>query len=122
MVQGYAFQELHHNERLACILGDFVDGANVGMVQRGRSSRFTAEAFQGLRIFRDVPRQELQRDKAAEFEVFSLVDHTHPAATEFLDDAVVRDGLADHLARILRARKDQVNESRGDGENLGLLA
>ena len=36
MVQGYAFEELHHNERLACILGDFVDGANVGMVQSGR--------------------------------------------------------------------------------------
>ena len=28
--------------------------------------------------------------------VLSLVDHAHPAATEFLDDAVMRDGLADH--------------------------
>jgi hypothetical protein len=25
------------------------------------------------------------------------VDHAHPATTEFLDDAIVRDGLAEHL-------------------------
>jgi hypothetical protein len=30
-----------------------------------------------------------------ELRVFGLVDHTHPAAAKFLDDAVVRDGLAD---------------------------
>src|ERR1700730_10650244 len=29
--------------------------------------------------------------------VLGLVHHTHPATTELLDDAVVRDGLADHL-------------------------
>jgi hypothetical protein len=28
--------------------------------------------------------------------VFSFVDHTHPTATQLLDDAVVRDGLPDH--------------------------
>ena len=28
--------------------------------------------------------------------VLGLVDHTHPAAAELLNDAVVRDGLADH--------------------------
>ena len=28
--------------------------------------------------------------------VLSLVDDTHPAAAQLLNDAVVRDGLADH--------------------------
>ncbi len=28
--------------------------------------------------------------------VLSLVDHTHTTTTQFLDDAVMRDGLADH--------------------------
>src|ERR1700682_1497241 len=28
--------------------------------------------------------------------VLSLIDHAHPAATEFLDNAVVRDGLVNH--------------------------
>jgi hypothetical protein len=31
-----------------------------------------------------------------QFYVFSLVNHTHAAAAELLDDAVVRNGLADH--------------------------
>jgi len=30
--------------------------------------------------------------------VLGLVDHTHPAAAELLDDPVVRNGLADHAA------------------------
>src|ERR1700682_6098129 len=28
--------------------------------------------------------------------VLSLIDHAHPAATKFLDNAVVRDGLVNH--------------------------
>ena len=29
-------------------------------------------------------------------DVLGLLDHTHPAAAQLLDDAVVRDGLANH--------------------------
>jgi hypothetical protein len=36
--------------------------------------------------------------KAMQSRVLSLVHDTHPAATEFLQDAVVRDSLADHNA------------------------
>ena len=74
---------------------DFVDGADVGMVQRGGGPRLAAKAFQGLRVLGHIVGQELQGDEAAEFSVLGLVDHTHPAAAELLDDAVVRDGLAD---------------------------
>jgi hypothetical protein len=45
---------------------------------------------------RDIIGQELQGDEALKLGILGLVDHSHPAATEFLDDAVVRDGLADH--------------------------
>jgi signal transduction histidine kinase len=38
-------------------------------------------------------------DKAPERGVLGLVDHTHPAATELLDNAVVRNDLADHFDR-----------------------
>jgi serine/threonine protein kinase len=31
-----------------------------------------------------------------QLQVFSLIDHTHAAATELFQDAIVRDGLADH--------------------------
>jgi hypothetical protein len=40
--------------------------------------------------------QELECHKTTKLGVLGLVDHTHPTAAEFLDDAVVRDSLADH--------------------------
>ncbi len=40
--------------------------------------------------------QKLERDETAETGVLRLINNSHPAATELLDDAVVRDGLADH--------------------------
>ena len=46
--------------------------------------------------FGDVIRQKLQSDKASEFNVLGLVHHTHPTTAELLDNAIVRDGLADH--------------------------
>ena len=36
-----------------------------------------------------------RRDETPKLSVFSLVNHTHPAATKFFDDVVVRDGAAD---------------------------
>ena len=47
----------------------------------------------------DIIRQELERDKKTKLCVLSLVHNTHPAATEFLDDPVVRHGLAHKLGK-----------------------
>src|SRR5215472_8783953 len=43
----------------------------------------------------DALRKEFQGNKAVQANVFSFVDHTHSAATKFLDNSVVRNGLAD---------------------------
>jgi hypothetical protein len=40
--------------------------------------------------------EKLQRDEAPQLGVLSLVDHSHATAAEFLDNAVARNGLADH--------------------------
>jgi hypothetical protein len=40
-------------------------------------------------------RKKFQGDEAPEFGVLGFVDPTHAAAAKLLDDAVVRDGLAD---------------------------
>ena len=66
------------------------------MVQRRSSTRFAPETLQRLRVLRDIVGEKLEGDKAAKVSVLGLVDDTHAAAAEFLDDAVVRDGLADH--------------------------
>ena len=46
---------------------------------------------------RSLPLKFIEGDEAAQFDVFSLVDHAHASAAKFLDNAVVRDGLADHV-------------------------
>jgi len=48
--------------------------------------------------------QELEGDKPSELYIFGLVDHTHPAAPESLDDAVVRDGVVDNRGQELRVQ------------------
>ncbi len=96
VLQGEAVQKLHGDERLSIVLGDFVDGADVGMVEGGGCLCFTLEAGQGLGISGQFIGKKLQRYETMQREVFRLVDDAHPAAAEFLHDSVVRDGLTDH--------------------------
>src|SRR5580704_11777973 len=46
VLQRQAIQELHHDERLAFMLSNLVDRADVGMVQGRSRTRFAAETFQ----------------------------------------------------------------------------
>ncbi len=67
MLQRHAVQKLHGDERFAVL--------------------FTGNLL----------RQELESDETMQPRVLSLIDNTHPTAAQFLDDAIVRDGLADEL-------------------------
>ena len=78
---------------------DFMDGANVRMVQRRSGLSLALEAAESLRIFGDFIGQELESDEAAEFYVLGFIDDTHAAAAELLGNAVMRNGLADHAGR-----------------------
>jgi hypothetical protein len=88
------------------MLRNLVDGADIGMVQGRRSSSFTSKSFERLRVMIHIFGQEFQGDEATKLGVFSLVNHTHPAAAQLLQDAVVRDGLDDHegYCSVLSAR------------------
>src|ERR1700674_3215366 len=87
----------------------------------GRSSGSSARSpvYPGhqapLPVTGNVLGQELDGDKAMQPSVLSFVNNTHPAATEFLDNAVVRDGSADHWRESYVCETGQVNESRGVG-------
>ena len=96
MLQRCTLQILHGDERLPVLFANVINRANVGVIQRGRRLRFTLEAAQGLRIAGNLIGQELQCDKTVQPRIFRLEDDAHTAAPEFLDDAVVRDGLSDH--------------------------
>jgi hypothetical protein len=77
------------------LIVNFVD-ADVRMIQCRSRLGFALKAAECRWVFGYVVGQELKGDEATEFYVLSFVDHTHPPAAQPLDDAVVRDGLADH--------------------------
>ena len=111
-------QKLHDDKRLSKYFVNFVDGANVGVVQRRCSFGLALKSREGLWVSGDIIRKEFQRNETIELEIFGLVNHTHPATTEFFKDAVVRDGPADervgscHVPLILGLSTGQVNEAR----------
>ena len=81
------------------MIADLVNGANVGMVQGRSGARLATETFQGLRILRDLVRQELERDEATQVRILGLVHHAHTAAAELADDTVMRDRRIDHALK-----------------------
>lgn len=95
-IERFTIQQFHGDELLVLGPVNLVDGANARMVQRRRSAGFALKAFQGLRIARNIRGQELEGDVAAKVEVFSLIHYAHPARTELLQNAVMRNGAANH--------------------------
>src|SRR5262249_62397073 len=96
MLERLSFEELHDDERLPLVFPNVINGADVGVVECRSSPSLTLEALQGLFVSGEFLRQELQGNLAAEPGVFGLVHDTHATATQLLQDAVVRDDLADH--------------------------
>jgi len=119
VLEGHTAQKLHSDECLPVLIVNFVDRANVGMIQRGRSFGFALEAAESLWVFGYVVGQEFKGNEAIQLNVLCLVHHTHTATTEPLDDAVMRDILADHWAQILGLGVGQVNEDRSFGRLKG---
>jgi hypothetical protein len=66
------------------------------VVQRLRGLGFALKAGECLWVEGNRLGQKLEGDETMQSHVFGFVDHVHPAATELLDDTVVRDCLADH--------------------------
>src|SRR5262245_50226150 len=80
------------------MLPNLVDSADVWMVQRRSCFGFTLKPSQRLRLLRYFIRQKLKSYKAMQGNIFSLIDHTHPATTQLLHNPVMRDSFADHGA------------------------
>ena len=75
------------------------------MIEGGGGAGFALEAFQRLRVAGQFIGEKLQRDLAAELAVLGAIDHAHPPAAEFVQDAIVPNNLANHAERLLRALK-----------------
>ncbi len=96
--QGHAVQKLHGDEGMAVLFANVVDGADIGMVQGGSGLGFALKTSESVGIAGNVFGQELESNEAVKAGVFGFVNHAHAATAELLDDAVVRNGLADHGA------------------------
>ena len=116
MLQSLAVEKFHRDEGFAVRFADIVNRADVGMVQGGGGLGFSLETREGLRIFRDVVRQEFQRDETMQADVFGFVHDAHAATAEAFQDAIVGKSLveervvAGHVVDILGCGKRQVNE------------
>ena len=103
MLQRGPIEEFHRQVGLPAVFANFVNRADIRMVQRRRRSRLTPESLERLRIRRQFIRKEFQRHMPAKIRILSLVHHTHPAAAKLLDHAVMRDGTANRRLRLRHA-------------------
>jgi hypothetical protein len=103
VLQRLAVEKFHGDEAAAVELVNFINRANVGMVQRRCGLRLALKAFQREFVLGQIFRQEFQRDKAPQLNVLSFVDYAHSSAAQFFQDAVVADGSA-NVGRSFRHR------------------
>ena len=113
-----AIEKLHDDEGMCVVFADFVDGANVGVIQGRGGLRFALKAFESLQVAGDAVGKEFKSDEAVELGVFGFVDNAHPAAAEFFDDTEMGNAAADqtwgirHEGTILVRWQGTVNERR----------
>ena len=95
MLERVPFQKLHGDEVAFGIAADFVNSADIGVVQGGGGASFAAEAFKRVGVTHEIVGKKFEGDEAAEIEILGFVDDAHAAAADFFQDAIVRDSLAD---------------------------
>ncbi len=96
MLQGFAFEKLHCQEWAPFLLAYFVNRADIRMIDRSSRVRFPLETLQGDAIASHLLRQEFQGDFTAKADILGAIDYAHAAAAQFLKNAVVRYGPANH--------------------------
>ena len=80
---------------------DLINGANVGVVQSGSRPRLALKAAEHMWVPGDFIGQKFERHKPAQLDILGLVNHTHSATAQLLDDAVMGNGLADEGTGVL---------------------
>ena len=95
VAQRAAFVEGHREIQLSVIgLADVVDRVDVRMVERRGGLGFLDEAGLGGLVAGQVPRQELEGERAAEPRVEGMVDDAHAALADDRDELVRPDACA----------------------------
>jgi hypothetical protein len=106
LLEVFSLDELESKERRPLDLLEPVDRGDVRVVERGEKLRLASEPRQALGVLRDLCREHLDGDFTVESRVGGPVDLTHPARPEGGGDAIVREGLADHLRAFPSVSRD----------------
>src|SRR5215469_870477 len=113
MLERLTIQELHGDERLAFVLANLVNGADMRMIERRSSLSLALETFKGLRVVRQFWWKEFESDSTVEPRVFGLVHHTHPATTELLRDCLANHAWETTWRRMLRPQAEASQRKEG---------
>ena len=100
---------------LALAEPDFVDGDDVGMLQRGRGDRLGAEPLHRFRRRVRPEQQQLEGDDPIEALLAGLVDHAHAAVPDLLQQLVVAE-IARLASPVTAAGRTDVQPPAGPGE------
>jgi len=89
LAQSLPFEHLHCDIGAALEFSDLIDGADVGMIERGSGARLALEALGSLAVVCEHIRQEFQGHTPAKTQVFGLADFTHSAAAETAQNSIM---------------------------------
>ncbi len=93
--KSFAFDQLHDDVKFAVGLGDFVDGADVGVGERRGGAGFVEEILAGGGVEAGVLLDDFERDIAMEDFVKCAVDDAHSAFANLFGNTVMADDLTD---------------------------
>ncbi len=99
-----AFHVAHREEEHSFGLARLEDRDDVRVVERGGDPRLAQEALPEALVVRELGRENLERNGAAEVDVPGAIDGTHAAAAEQDVDFVTPDFSADERIRTLLGR------------------
>jgi hypothetical protein len=88
-VERLPLDELHRNVGLAVRLADFMNGADIRMVESGSGSRFTRQPCVRGGIVEAAAKENFDCDVAVEPFVVGAIDLAHSAGAELAGDPVV---------------------------------
>ncbi len=104
-----ALQQFHHQKRLAAILIELIERADVGVAHASGRARLAAEALERNGIGDDLRTNDLDRHVTIQPIVMRRIDHAHAALAERASDAIPANSLR-HDPLILQGASGQERE------------
>jgi hypothetical protein len=91
-----ALDVLHDDEIATAVFANFVDGADVWVVERGHGPRFAKQALARALVSDRLLRQDFDRYLASKAFVHREIDLAHPARAEQFKKSVMAEEVSDY--------------------------